>query len=52
MCGLDGAVREQDGDAVDDRIAPRAAEAYDAVTIKLQRPMAGRTHQPVEIFGG
>lgn len=50
MCGLEGAVRKQDGDAVDDGIASGAAQAYDAVTIKLHRLMTGRTHQPAEIF--
>ncbi len=51
MCELDGAIRKQDGDAVDEGILPGAAEAEDALRLKLQCLTADRADDPAEVFG-
>lgn len=51
MRQLEDAVREQDGDAVDEGISSGAAEAEDALRLKLQCLTADRADDPAEIFG-
>jgi hypothetical protein len=51
FCELESAIREQDGDAIDDWISPGTAEAEDIFLLKLQRLAADRADDPAEIFG-
>ena len=48
---LDGAVRKQHRDAIDNRIAPGAAQAEDALRLKLQGLVTDRADDPAEVFG-
>jgi hypothetical protein len=54
FCELDGAICEEDGDAVDHGIPPFTAEAEKALRrdrLKLQRLMAHRADDPSNVFG-
>lgn len=45
-----GAVREEDGDSIDDGIAAVTAKAADSREFERERLVAGRADEPLDIF--